>query len=103
MRIESTFGSQLLPTLGLEPLEECLKQWFQKKELKEYRAIPCHILLGIWLVRNAHLFENRRVPTFQVFAQVFAIFQGSEMDSKEREFQNRLENCRLTNPFLGIL
>lgn len=65
-------------------VEECLKQWFQKKELTEYPAIPCLILWGIWFARNAQLFENKQVPTFQVFSQVYAILQGCRMDLKER-------------------
>jgi hypothetical protein len=65
-------------------VEECIRQWFQKKELTEDRAIPCLILWGIWLAHDVHLFENKQVPTFQVVAQVCAIFQGCRKGSKER-------------------
>jgi hypothetical protein len=79
-------------------VEECIRQWFQKKELTEDRAIPCLILWGIWLAHDVHLLKINKCPLFKLLLRYVPYFRAVER-AQRREFQGRLENCRLTDPF----
>jgi len=35
-----------------ESVEECLKKWFEIKELKKLRIVPFLVILGIWIAHN---------------------------------------------------
>lgn len=53
--------------------------------MKEYRSVHFLALWGIWLARNALLFEDRHIKTFQVFAQICSLFQHYRMTTKVSE------------------
>ena len=57
-------------------VEACLRQWFQRWELKDFSSIPLLTLWGIWLERNALL--------FQVYSQSCAIFKLYRTHTKVR-------------------
>nr|KUM45126.1 hypothetical protein ABT39_MTgene4045 [Picea glauca] len=39
--------------------------WHEKPELKEFKASLLILSLGIWLARNADIFEGKFIPPFQ--------------------------------------
>jgi ribonuclease HI len=68
----------------VEQTQQSLRCRFEKKELRAFRSLPCLIIWGIWLARNAQLFEDRQVPTFQVYSQVYVLFQNCRTEVEER-------------------
>ena len=63
-------------------VEECLPPWFLRTELKQFWPIPFLALWGVWLDRNARLFEDKQLQTFQTFAQLSSVFNLCKEDSK---------------------
>lgn len=49
-------------------VEQSLKNWFKKKELKAFGTLPCILLWGIWIICNDNLFNDKQRPTFQVLS-----------------------------------
>jgi hypothetical protein len=64
-----------------------VRVWFQKKELKFLREIPCLTIWGIWMACNAQIFEGKQIPTFHIYNQVYGIFHGCKLTSKIRQPQ----------------
>lgn len=64
------------------------KVWFQSQDFKHFRAVPFITLWGIWLARNADLFEDWNMQTLQVSSQICAFSQFFQ--SKEKVPKNRV-------------
>jgi hypothetical protein len=47
-------------------IEACFLSWFSRKELEVFQVVPYLVLWGIWLARNASLFEDTQIPSFKV-------------------------------------
>jgi hypothetical protein len=54
-------------------IQACFQTWFTRKDLECLRAVPYLVLWGIWLARNASLFEDSSIPTFKVSTQVMGL------------------------------
>jgi hypothetical protein len=64
-----------IPNLWKEScIEECLKVFFDRRE-KIFRTVPFLALWGIWIPRTSVIFEDRHLLSFQILAQICAIFQ----------------------------
>lgn len=50
--------------------------WLRNQAFKELKALPVIVLLGVWLSRNACLFEDRFILPLQSASQSFNIFQS---------------------------
>jgi hypothetical protein len=50
-------------------VDECMKWWCENGNLKSFRVLPLIIAWGIWLARNASLFEDMHIPTIQCASQ----------------------------------
>jgi hypothetical protein len=60
-------GNLGLPNLWMKgSLNDNLKEWFDRRELNNFRVVPYLVIKGIWLARNACIFEDKQTPPFQV-------------------------------------
>lgn len=66
-----------------ECLEDRLKVWYERQELKIFRPIPYLVCWGICIARNAILFENRFIPSFHVCDQTCAIYNHCKPTVKD--------------------
>ena len=60
------------------------KEWFDKRELKNFRAVPYLVIWGIYLARNSSIFEDKQTPPFQVIAQAVALLSSFQPAVKIR-------------------
>ena len=44
---------------------ECLENWMQNKDLKEYISLPLLSSWSIWLTCNSSIFQDKGMPSFQ--------------------------------------
>lgn len=52
---------KLEDTWSKNSADDCLKDWFAKRHLKQFRALPLVVSWSIWAERNSEIFETRRM------------------------------------------
>jgi hypothetical protein len=55
---------------------ENFNEWFDKRELKKFRAGAYLLTWGIWLARNTSIFEDKHIPSFQDTARALALLSS---------------------------
>jgi hypothetical protein len=67
-------------------VEECLRLWSLDSEstFKDLKGVPLIISWGIWLARNAGIFENKCVPPIQSATQAKSIFCSLKYATKSQ-------------------
>jgi hypothetical protein len=61
---------------------ENFKEWFVRRDLKQFKVIPYLVLWKIWTARNESIFEDRDVPSFQVASQALSLLPFFKIPSK---------------------
>jgi hypothetical protein len=51
---------------------DCFKAFVSDKRFSLWKVLPILVSWGLWLARNAGLFENKSYPTLQVSQQALA-------------------------------
>ena len=69
---------------------ENFKEFFVRREIKQFRVIPFLVVWRLWTARNESIFEDRMVLSFQVENQTTTMLPHFQESSKTPKVKNFL-------------
>jgi hypothetical protein len=63
-------------------IETCFEEFFSSFVLKAFCVIPILVSWGLWLDKNANLFEDKFWPSFKVVQWFIALFNHYKLKPK---------------------
>jgi hypothetical protein len=53
-----------------ESISACFEGWYKGKSVKEHRALPCFVVLALWISRNEMTFQGKEILPIQICHQI---------------------------------